>query len=357
MSQIGPIAERNTACRFDASVDDRPAGILSRLNARARKSEALPTGGSSFGGRDPGFLLSVVVPCYNEDAGLREFHRRICAALAEIGCCWEIVYVNDGSNDRTLPVLWELHAECDCAGVIDLSRNFGKEVAISAGLENASGDVVVVIDADLQDPPEVIAEMVRKWSDTGCDVVYARRRTRSGETWFKRSTARMFYRVINAVAEYPIPFDSGDFRLLSRRAVECLLQMPERRRFMKGLFAWIGYDQVAIEDHQDRRYAGETKWNYWKLWNFSLEGITSFSTLPLKLSTYLGLAGAVVAIGYAVYMAICTMILGNPVAGYPSLVVFILMMGSIQLIVLGIIGEYISRIFVEFEAASAVLCA
>lgn len=293
--------------------------------------------------------LSVVVPCYNEQDCIEEFNQRLLSVLQRIGCSHEIIYINDGSSDATLNRLVDLQRKTPAIGIIDLSRNFGKEAAVTSGLEHALGAAVVVIDADLQDPPEVICELVQMWVRTGADVVYAKRRSRSGETVLKRVTSSLFYRLMHAIADHDFPTDTGDFRLLSRRALDALLQLPERRRFMKGLFSWIGYTQVAVEYDRDRRYAGTTKWNYWKLWNFSLEGITSFSTLPLRLSTYVGLSGAAAATGFAIYMFISTLLYGNPVAGYPSLIVIVLMIGSVQLLVLGVMGEYIGRVFVELK--------
>jgi len=230
--------------------------------------------------------------------------------------------------------------------VIDLSRNFGKEIALTAGLDHASGEAVVVIDADLQDPPELIPELVEKWRE-GYDVVYARRTTRDGESFLKKSTAKLFYRFIQGVSRVQIPEDTGDFRLLSRRAVESLKQLRETHRFMKGLFAWIGYPQIAVNYRRDPRFAGQTKWNYWQLWNFALEGITSFTINPLKIATYLGLITSVGSFTYALFIIYKTFAFGDPVQGYPSLMVVILFLGGVQLMSLGVIGEYLGRMFNE----------
>ncbi|MEJ2028242.1 MAG: glycosyltransferase family 2 protein, partial [Limibacillus sp.] len=230
-----------------------------------------------------------VVPAYNEEAVLTQFHERLKAVLAQLPLDHEVIYVNDGSRDRTLTILEELHAKDASVGVINLSRNFGKEAAMTAGLDLAHGDAAVVIDADLQDPPELIAEFVRVWREEGYDVVYATRESRAGESWVKRSTASAFYWVMSKVSDVAIPRDTGDFRLMSRRALDALKGLREHHRFMKGLFAWVGFPSKAVLYERDPRFAGESKWNYLKLWNFSLEGITGFSIAPLKIATYLGL--------------------------------------------------------------------
>lgn len=291
-----------------------------------------------------GVKLSVIVPVYNEEEVLPEFHKRLSAVLAEINEPYEILYVNDGSRDRSLVVM-KGFADPQVT-IIDLSRNYGKEIALTAGLDRACGDAVVVIDADLQDPPELIPEMVDKWQQ-GFDVVYAQRTKRDGETILKKLTAKFFYRFIKAVCRVEIPEDTGDFRLLSRRAVDSLGQFRETHRFMKGLFAWIGYPQVAVHYRRDPRFAGKTKWNYHQLYNFALEGITSFSIVPLKVATYLGLLTSACAFGYALTVIYKTLVFGEPVRGYPSMMVVILFLGGVQLMSLGIIGEYIGRMFTE----------
>ncbi len=295
---------------------------------------------------DPRRLLSIVVPVYNEEEVVGALYRRLSATLAAIPMRWEVIFVNDGSRDRTMDVLRELRVINEQIAVVELSRNFGKEVALSAGLDFAQGDAVVVIDADLQDPPELIQEFVKWWTE-GYDVVYAKRVSREGETILKKVTAFLFYRFIRKMSEVSIPEDTGDYRLLSRRAVDSLKRLRERHRFMKGLFAWIGYPQKEVPYTRDPRHAGRTKWNYWKLWNFALEGITSFTSLPLKLSTYLGFIVAAGSLVYATVMVYKTVMYGNPVAGYPSLMVIILFLGGVQLISLGLIGEYLARVFDE----------
>lgn len=240
---------------------------------------------------------------------------------------FEIICINDGSKDNTLSLLKELARNDERIKVIDLSRNFGKEVAMSAGLKYAVGDAIIPIDADLQDPPEVIPLLVNKWHE-GYDVVYATRTKREGETVFKKMTAHMFYRVIAKLTRIDIPEDTGDFRLMSRQVVDALNQLPEHHRFMKGLFSWVGYKQTSITYQREARFAGKTSFNYWKLWNFALEGITSFSFAPLQFASYLGFFVSITSFIYMMYLIFSTIFFGNPVAGYPSLMVAILFFGG-----------------------------
>ena len=302
--------------------------------------------GGRVGGRRQS--LSVVVPLYNEEAVLAEFHRRVAAVLDGLEADAEVIYVNDGSGDGTMAMLMAIHDRDARVAVIELSRNFGKEIAMSAGLDAAGGDAIIVIDADLQDPPELIPEMLKKWRE-GSDVVLMRRRSRAQESWLKKTTARAFYRAMGSIGTIDIPENVGDFRLLSRRAAAALRQFPERTRFMKGLFAWIGFPTSEIEYDRDGRFAGETKWNYWRLWNFALEGMTSFSVVPLKLASYAGLVTAVIAFGYGVKVIVKTLLFGDPVAGYPTLVTLVLFLGGLQLMALGLIGEYLARMFIEVK--------
>jgi glycosyltransferase involved in cell wall biosynthesis len=295
---------------------------------------------------DVNAVLSVIVPAYNEAEALPEFHRRISAVFDRLNLRCEVIYVNDGSRDDTQGVINRLCSEDARAACVELSRNFGKEVAMTAGLDYAQGDAVVIIDADLQDPPELITEFVQRWRE-GYDVVYARRTSRSGETWLKKATASAFYRVIQSVSRVQIPADTGDFRLMSRRAVDALLQLREQHRFMKGLFAWVGFPHIAVAYQRDPRAAGVTKFNYWKLWNFALEGITSFTIAPLKIATYVGLITAGLSFIYGAWIIYQTLAYGNPVAGYPSLIVVVLFLGGLQLFFIGIIGEYVGRIYGE----------
>ena len=292
-------------------------------------------------------LVSIVVPAYNEVQVLPAFHARASQVIAGLPQYnWEILFVNDGSTDGTQAAIDTLQS-CDSRVTsVDLSRNFGKEIAMTAGLEHARGDAVIVIDADLQDPPELIADFLRAWEE-GFDVVYARRIDRDGETWLKKATAAYFYRMMTRLSNVQIPADTGDFRLLSRRAVQALLQLREQHRFMKGLFAWVGFPSKGIDYRRDARAAGTTKFNYWKLWNFALEGITSFSILPLKLASYLGMAISLSAFIAGSWIFIKTLVWGDPVAGYPTLMVTILFLGGVQLLFVGIIGEYLGRIYNE----------
>ena len=290
--------------------------------------------------------VSVVVPVYDEEDVLGAFHERLAAVLDRVALSAEIVYVDDGSRDGTMEILRKLRARDGRVGIVALSRNFGKEVALTAGLDHATGDAVVVIDADLQDPPELIPDMIAKWRE-GHDVVYARRTSRQGEGPIKRTTSWLFYRVLQRVSRVRIPEDTGDFRLLSRRAVEALGRLREQHRYMKGLYSWIGYDQVEVRYRRDPRHAGRTKWRYWTLWNLALEGLTGFTTGPLKAATYLGLITATVSLAYGAYIVLKTLRHGDPVAGYPSLMAAVLFLGGVQLISIGIIGEYLARMFDE----------
>ena len=289
--------------------------------------------------------VSVVVPAFNEATGLAVFHDRLLRAMAEVAS-WEVVYVNDGSTDLTLSVMEALHQADDRVAVVSLSRNFGKEIAVTAGLDHAAGEAVVIIDADLQDPPEVIPALIAGWR-SGFDMVCAKRRSRAGETWLKRRTARGFYRLMQRMGDLKMPEDTGDFRLMSRRVVDAVRQLREQHRFMKGLFAWVGYKTTYVLYDREPRYDGRSKWNYWTLWNLALEGITSFTVMPLKLATYVGLAVALLSVIYAVQVIVKTLLIGNAVAGYPSLVTIVLFLGGVQLMFLGVIGEYLGRIFNE----------
>lgn len=292
--------------------------------------------------------LSVVVPCYNEEEVLSIFHKRLSAVMQKVGMTWEVVYVNDGSRDRTLTEMTALAEGYKNVSIVNLSRNFGKEIALTAGLDHTRGTRgVIVIDADLQDPPEVIADLVAAWTDD-VDTVYAQRNTREGESVLKKLTAWMFYRLIKRLGnKVVIPPDTGDFRLVSRRLVDNLLLLRERHRFMKGLFAWVGFPTQAVLYDRAPRTGGKSSFNYWSLWNFALEGITSFSVLPLQLGTYMGLIISILAVLYGFWIVARTLLFGNPVAGYPSLMAVILFLGGVQLMTIGIIGEYIGRIFNE----------
>lgn len=296
----------------------------------------------------PEVALSIVIPLYNEEQNVQALFERLEACLNPLHLSYEIICIDDGSRDQTLPWLIEHHRRNPAIKVISFSRNFGKEAALTAGLHYASGRAVIPFDADLQDPPELIAALVEQWKD-GYDVVDAVRQSRSGESWMKRFTAHGFYWLIGRVTQVPIPAATGDFRLLDRKVVDSLKQLPERTRFMKGLFAWVGFRRTAVFYDRLPRHQGTTKWNYWRLWNFALDGILSFSTVPLKVWSYLGLTFAVLAFLYATFLFIRTLILGIDVPGYASLMVAILFLGGIQLITLGVLGEYLGRVYEEVK--------
>ena len=295
-------------------------------------------------------LVSIVVPAFNEAAVLVAFYERVSGVMAALDSYrWEILFVNDGSRDATQAVIDGLHLRDARVGSVELSRNFGKEIAMTAGLDHARGDALIVIDADLQDPPELIVELLREWQN-GFDIVYARRIHRAGESWLKITTASFFYRLIGRLSRVSIPANTGDYRLMSRRSVDALLRLREHHRFMKGLFAWVGFPSKAVDYQRDPRAAGTTKFNYWKLWNFAIEGITSFSMLPLKVATYLGMGIALSAFVWGTWVIARTLIWGDPVAGWPSITVTVLFLGGLQLFFIGIIGEYIGRIYNETKA-------
>jgi glycosyltransferase involved in cell wall biosynthesis len=290
--------------------------------------------------------LTVVVAAHNEEEALPLLHPRIAAVLDGLDLDARVLYVDDGSRDRTWEVLTELAARDPRVSLLRLSRNFGKELALTAGLDQVDSDAAVVLDADGQDPPELIAQFVQKWR-AGADVVYGRRSSRVDDTWLKRSTARAFYRVIHRLSDTEIPSDAGDFRLVSRRVLEALRGLRERQRFMKGLFAWVGYPTTSVDYERPARIAGRTKFNYWRLWNFALEGITGFSTAPLRVATYIGLASALFAFGFGGWIVFKTLAWGDPVAGWPSMMVVVLFLGGAQLMALGVIGEYLGRLYLE----------
>lgn len=292
--------------------------------------------------------LTLVVPVFNEAEAVPHFVRRISDLFASSveGPAIEMLFVNDGSQDSTLEELLSLQRLDPRIRIVDLSRNFGKEAALSAGLDVARGDVVVPIDVDLQDPPELIAEMIDKWRD-GYDVVAAKRASRNADSWAKRITAGWFYRIHNQISDIDIPENVGDFRLMDRSVVEALRQMPESRRFMKGIFAWMGFRTATVEYARPERVAGTSKFNGWKLWNFALEGTTSFSTVPLRIWTYIGGSVALLSIGFALYTVVKVLIFGIDVPGYASIVVAISLLGGLQLMGIGVLGEYLGRTYME----------
>lgn len=290
--------------------------------------------------------ISLVVPVYNEQETLECFYRTVRSEPSLRDKTVEIVIVNDGSTDDTEAICAELVAKDEWVTVITLSRNFGKESALFAGLEHAQGDAVVPIDVDLQDPIEVVAQMIERWR-AGADVVLAKRRSRMADTPLKRWTARLYYRLHNAIASLPIEENVGDFRLLDRKVVAAIRQMPEQQLFMKGVLSWVGFRTEIIEYDRHERVAGNSKFGFWRLWNLALDGITSFSTVPLRLWTYVGGGVSLFALLYAVFLVIDKLVFGNDLPGYPSLMTAILFLGGVQLIGIGILGEYIGRIYQE----------
>ncbi len=297
-------------------------------------------------GRGLAPVLSVVVPAFNEAEALPAFHARLTAAMAALGERWELIIVDDGSSDATAAVAASLREADPRVGLLVLSRNFGKEIAITAGLDRARGQAVVLIAADLQDPPELIPAMVAAWRE-GFDMVYAERADRSADGWLKRTTSAAFYATMRRFGPVALPPQAGDFRLLGRNVVDALLELREHHRFMKGLYAWVGFRARAIPCVRAPRVAGRSKWNYWKLWNLALEAITGFSVFPLKLASYLGLAVAGFAAVFGGQLVARTLLFGNRVAGYPSLMAVVLFLGGVQLMTLGVIGEYLGRVFNE----------
>lgn len=290
--------------------------------------------------------LGIVIAAYNEADALPAMHARLSRVLDAMGLPAQVVYVDDGSRDATWQVLGAIAAGDPRVRLLRLSRNFGKELALTAGLDHVDADAVVVLDADGQDPPELLPEFVARWRE-GHDVVYGTRASRDGESWLKRATASAFYRTINRVSNTGIPADTGDFRLMSRRVVESLRGLRERQRFMKGLFAWVGFPNTAIAYRREARIAGRSKFNYWRLWNFALEGITGFSTAPLRVATYVGLGTALLAFGYGMWIIAKTLAWGDPVQGWPTMMAVVLFLGGVQLMALGVIGEYLGRLYLE----------
>jgi len=291
--------------------------------------------------------ISILIPAYNEQEVLHHLYDRLNKLAGETANYdFEFVFVNDGSRDRTLEII-KTYAEKDHrVAYVNLSRNFGKETAMIAGLDHVTGDATVIIDADLQDPPELIPKMIEFWEE-GFDDVYARRNDRSGETWLKKATSSAFYKVLQRSTRIPIQQDTGDFRLLDKRCVEALRQIRESQRYTKGMFSWIGYKKKEITYDRDPRLAGETKWNYLRLLDLAVEGIISFTTAPLRLSTVMGMIVSFLAFVYILFLVIRTIFFGSDLAGYPSMMAVILFLGGVQLLSLGVIGEYIARIFNE----------
>lgn len=292
-------------------------------------------------------LLTVVIAAYNEAQAIPLLQPRIAATLDALpGIEGRVLYVDDGSHDGTWAVLQALVAADPRVSALRLSRNFGKEAALTAGLDRVEAGAALILDADGQDPPELIGEFVRQWQ-AGYDNVHGTRIERDGESWIKRGTAHAFYRVIGRLSKTPIPADTGDFRLLSPRALAALRELRERHRFMKGLFGWVGFNQIAVPYHREARVAGRSSFGFWKLWNFALEGITSFSTAPLRVATYVGVMTAVLAFAFAIWVVLKALLWGDPVAGWPTMMAVILFLGGMQLVALGLIGEYLGRLYEE----------
>lgn len=292
--------------------------------------------------------LTIICPMKNEAGNLAAFLARLVPVLESAADTYEVVCINDGSSDDTLSRLLLAREQNPHLRIADLSRNFGKEAALTCGIELARGDVVIPMDADLQHPPEAIPEMVSRWRE-GYEVVLAKRQSREAEHWARRKTAGWFYSLQNQISEVDIPADVGDFRLMDRKVVEALKRLPERRRFMKGLFAWAGFRQTTVTFVCEPRFAGTSKFSGWRLWNFALEGITSFSTVPLRIWTYIGSTISALALVYAVFLLLKTLILGRDVPGYASLITSVLFLGGLQLAGLGVLGEYIGRIYGEVK--------
>ncbi len=290
--------------------------------------------------------LQIIVPVFNEQEVVDVFYEKMKQILVTCQVDWTILFVDDGSVDGTVQHIEFLHHKDPRVGLISLSRNFGKEYALTAGLDHADADAVVVIDVDLQDPPELIPQMLEEWQK-GYDVIYATRRKREGETYLKKATASWFYKIINKMSKISIPKDTGDYRLMDIKAVRAVNKLRESNRFMKGIFAWVGYKQKAIYFDRKERFAGDTKFNMRKLFSFAMDGITSFSYVPLKFATWIGTVVALFSFLYGIKVILKALIFGGDPQGYPTMMVVILFLGGIQLMALGIIGEYLGRLFEE----------
>ena len=298
--------------------------------------------------QEPGPLLSVVIPFYNEGDGVEALFERLIPVLEGLDIAWEVVCVNDGSRDDTLKRLLAVREREPRVGVVELARNFGKELALSAGLSYAEGDAVVPMDADLQHPPELLGDLLAKWRE-GYDMVIAVRDHRTGQSLGHQISARIFYWLFDHMSEVKLPREAGDFRLMDRRVVDIVNRMPERTRFMKGIFAWVGFRQISIPYHQGERTTGDSRWGFLKLLRLSLDGLTAFSTFPLRVGGVLGLVVSLLAFFYGIYRVVRTLIWGADIPGYESLIVTILFLGGIQLLALGVIGDYLGRVFAEVK--------
>lgn len=292
--------------------------------------------------------ISIVAPFYNEEENIEAFFSTVIPILKKAGDGFEIVCVNDGSKDNTLNLLYSWRDRHPEVVVINLARNFGKEIALTAGLDHSTGDVVIPIDSDLQDPPELIPEMIAKWRE-GYDVVYATRTLRDTDSWFKKRSAELYYRLFNLVTDTKIPFNAGDYRLMDRRVVDSIGQMRERSRFMKGVFAWVGYKQASVEFARPERFAGQESQSFRRLWRLAVDGIIAFSTIPLRVWSYIGFVIASLSFIYGLVILSKTLFYGVETPGYASTMVVILFLGGVQLLSLGILGEYVGRIFEEVK--------
>ena len=291
-------------------------------------------------------ILSIISPVYNEAENLGEFYSRVINATDNLNLEIEIIYINDGSQDSTIDIITKQRQTDNRITIIDLSRNFGKEIALTAGLDYSSGDATIVIDADLQDPPELIPKLVEKWRE-GYDVVNAKRIKRKGESLLKKVMSYIYYRLLFYLSDINVPKDTGDFRLLNKNALDALLKLREKHRYMKGLFVWVGFKQKEIEYEREARFKGKTKWGFFSLFNLAFDGLTSFSIMPLRLASTIGFLSALIGFFYGAVIVVRTLFFHEPVAGFTSLVVLITFFGGIQLLSIGIIGEYIGRIFNE----------
>lgn len=292
-------------------------------------------------------IISILVPCYNEKVVLNQFYQRLSQVITNIPQYdFQFMFINDGSKDRTLDIMRELHEKDGRVSYVNLSRNFGKEIAMIAGIDYLTGDAAIIMDADLQDPPELIPEMI-SWWEKGYQDVSAKRRSRAGESFFKKWSSHAFYTILQKMSSVPMQRDVGDFRLLDKQCLNALRLMRESQRYTKGLFSWIGFEKKEVLFDRDARAAGKTKWNYWKLFNLAIEGITSFTIAPLRASAFVGCILAFIALLYMLFIVLRTLICGEDVPGYPSLVSIIFFIGGIQLFFLGIIGEYLGRVFNE----------
>lgn len=325
----------------------RTGRFRARINVRTQTSSisVVPAGDDTLSARTE---VSIVIPVFNEAPTLDELFHRLESTLAAIPRTAEVILIDDGSTDNTWLYINGLDPRNFDLRCIALSRNFGKEAALTCGLQTASGDAVIILDADCQDPPELIPAMLQAW-DRGADVVNMRRRARHGDSWFKRTTAAVYYRLLDRLSDVPIPRNVGDFRLLNRQVLDEVNRLGERNRYMKGILAWPGFAQVTLDYDREARKAGHSGWSLWQLLYLSISGITAFSNKPLKIASWLGISMSLLAFTYATLVFVRTLIYGDPVSGYPSLMIMILFIGGIQLISIGILGEYIGRIFTEVK--------